>query len=48
MLLLLLVVVEHMPLYRLAPLSEGRVESDGTLQCSYHGEACPCQQRRGV
>lgn len=25
---------------RLAPLSEGRIEpSDGTLQCSYHGEA---------
>ncbi|GAX79139.1 hypothetical protein CEUSTIGMA_g6579.t1 [Chlamydomonas eustigma] len=23
--------------HRLAPLSEGRVESDGTLQCSYHG-----------
>eukprot|EP00879_Flechtneria_rotunda_P007034 GHRR01007384.1.p1 GENE.GHRR01007384.1~~GHRR01007384.1.p1 ORF type:complete len:451 (+),score=111.23 GHRR01007384.1:101-1453(+) len=23
--------------HRLAPLSEGRLESDGTLQCSYHG-----------
>ncbi|KAF6253987.1 hypothetical protein COO60DRAFT_1703552 [Scenedesmus sp. NREL 46B-D3] len=23
--------------HRLAPLSEGRIESDGTLQCSYHG-----------
>ncbi|KXZ51974.1 hypothetical protein GPECTOR_11g96 [Gonium pectorale] len=23
--------------HRLAPLSEGRVESDGTLQCAYHG-----------
>jgi nitrite reductase/ring-hydroxylating ferredoxin subunit len=23
--------------FRLAPLSEGRIESDGTLQCSYHG-----------
>lgn len=23
---------------RLAPLSEGRIEADGTLQCSYHGE----------
>lgn len=22
---------------RLAPLSEGRIEADGTLQCSYHG-----------
>ena len=22
---------------RLVPLSEGRLESDGTLQCSYHG-----------
>ena len=22
---------------RLAPLSEGRVEKDGTLQCAYHG-----------
>lgn len=22
---------------RLVPLSEGRVESDGTLQCAYHG-----------
>lgn len=24
-------------LYRLVPLSEGRVEADGTLQCAYHG-----------
>ncbi|WIA35317.1 hypothetical protein OEZ86_003772 [Tetradesmus obliquus] len=23
--------------HRLAPLSEGRIEADGTLQCSYHG-----------
>ncbi|PNH10689.1 Pheophorbide a oxygenase, chloroplastic [Tetrabaena socialis] len=23
--------------HRLAPLSEGRIESDGTLQCAYHG-----------
>jgi hypothetical protein len=23
---------------RLAPLSEGRIAADGTLQCSYHGE----------
>ncbi len=25
------------PSPRLAPLSEGRLESDGTLQCAYHG-----------
>lgn len=24
---------------RLAPLSEGRIDADGTLMCSYHGEA---------
>ena len=24
-------------LHRLAPLSEGRIEADGTLQCAYHG-----------
>lgn len=23
--------------FRLVPLSEGRIESDGTLQCAYHG-----------
>eukprot|EP00879_Flechtneria_rotunda_P022863 GHRR01024162.1.p1 GENE.GHRR01024162.1~~GHRR01024162.1.p1 ORF type:complete len:151 (+),score=24.46 GHRR01024162.1:161-613(+) len=24
--------------HRLAPLSEGRIDTDGTLMCSYHGE----------
>jgi len=24
-------------LCRLVPLSEGRIETDGTLQCAYHG-----------
>lgn len=27
----------QLPGFRLAPLSEGRIESDGTLACSYHG-----------
>jgi len=32
--------IDNLPLLtapRLAPLSEGRVESDGTLSCAYHG-----------
>ena len=24
-------------MHRLAPMSEGRIHSDGTLMCSYHG-----------
>lgn len=28
--------------HRLAPLSEGRLHEDGTLQCSYHGWQIDC------
>jgi hypothetical protein len=31
---------------RLAPLSEGRIDANGTLMCSYHGAQLEEQQRR--
>jgi pheophorbide a oxygenase len=38
-------VMEDRCPHRLAPLSEGRIDADGTLMCSYHGEVTHKKQQ---